>query len=514
MGFDCRTDGKENLPVYAAADGYISKVTIEPAGFGRCIRIAHPNGYTTLYAHLNDFNPALEKYVTEQQYKLQTWKIELDIPANLFPVKKGDFIAYSGNTGGSQGPHTHFEIRETATDKVLNPALFGLPIPDNVPPRILRLAMYDRNVSVYEQSPKMYGVRKSGAVYTAPMITANTNKISFAISAVDSYTGSANPNGIYQAVIYEDETPLSGFQINNIDYLETRYVNAHIDYKLRSNGDPFVEHLSRLPGYPEGIYKDMNGNGVIELPDENVHHIKIEVKDANDNTAVLKFDIKKNAGVSDIIKKTTARDPKEFYPGYLNVIENANISFILPENDLYDSVRVYVNQTAVNTKNAVSDRFQILSGLIPSHVYFPVKIKADVDKKYRDKIVMVRSWGSKSDYSKTEFENGWYKASFREFGYFQLLLDTEQPTIAPVGFRDGMNCRGLGRIIFVVNDNTKVISSFRAELDGNWLRFTNDKGKSFIYKFDSHCPPGNHQLKITAIDCVGNVAEKTYNFVR
>jgi murein DD-endopeptidase MepM/ murein hydrolase activator NlpD len=149
MGLDCRTDAKVNQIVVAAADGYITRVTIEPFGFGRCIVINHPNGYSTLYAHLNNFNPALEKYVTAQQYKLQSWKVDLKIPEGMFPVKKGEFISYSGSTGGSQGPHTHFEIRETKTDKVLNPMLFGMPIPDNVPPTILRLYVYDRNINDY-----------------------------------------------------------------------------------------------------------------------------------------------------------------------------------------------------------------------------------------------------------------------------------------------------------------------------------------------------------------------------
>jgi hypothetical protein len=142
MGLDVRTDSKENMNVLAAAEGYVAKVHIDATGFGRALYINHPNGFTTLYAHLNDFNPEIEQYVKEQQYRLKKWNIDLEIPAGILPVKKGGFIAYSGNTGGSQGPHIHFEIRETATDKVLNPLLFGMPIPDRQAPDLIRLAIY------------------------------------------------------------------------------------------------------------------------------------------------------------------------------------------------------------------------------------------------------------------------------------------------------------------------------------------------------------------------------------
>ncbi len=521
MGLDCKTDQHENLPVYAAADGYIAKVRIEPAGFGRCIMINHPNGLTTLYAHLNDFNPVLEKYVTEQQYKQQAWKIKLDIPAGLFRVKKSDFIAYSGNTGGSQGPHTHFEIRDTETDKVLNPLLFGMPIPDNVPPQILRLCLYDRTISVYEQNPKFIPIRKVNGIYTTYLVTVNTNKVSFGISAIDKYSGSTNQNGIYQAILYEDEKPIVGFQIDSITYDETRYVNAHIDYKLRNSGGPFVEHLSRLSGYPEGIYKDFNGDGVIWLDDNNIHHIKIEVKDTYGNTSLLKFDIKEDATFNRITKTESSmpEQSKEFFPGFVNVFENNNISFYLPENDLYDSVQLQFKEITATNFDAASPVFQIFSGLIPSHNYFPVTIKSSAGNQYKDKIVMHRYWGDKNDYAKAipianGNENGWYSASFREFGYFQLMIDTTPPIITPVSFRNGMNCRGIDRIVFIITDDTKEIKNFRAELDGKWLRFTNDKGEAFIYKFDNYCLPGKHELKITAEDCVGNVAEKIYSFVK
>jgi murein DD-endopeptidase MepM/ murein hydrolase activator NlpD len=511
MGLDCRTDQKQNLPVLAAADGYIAKVKIESFGFGRAIYINHPNGFTTLYAHLNNFNPELEKYVTEQQYKLKSWKVFLDIPAGLFPVKKGTFIAYSGNTGGSQGPHVHFEIRDTQTDKVLNPSLFGFPLPDNVPPTIFRLAVYDRSISTYEQSPKFYPVKKLKDGYAAPLIVCNTDKISFGITATDKYSGSNNPNGIYEATVYDNETPVIGFQLDNISYDETRYLNAHIDYKLRSSGGPWVEHLSRLPGYTNSIYKPGNSDGVVSLEDDSIHHIKIAVKDAYGNTSLLQFEIKRVPAVAEKIK--SAANPfmgeKNFQPGFINLFENSNISFYLPENALYDSIRFKYNEMAAASGYTI---FQLHNTSVPVQTYFPVKIKAA--SPLPGKMVMHRFSNGKDDYAKTEYESGWYKASFREFGSFQLLVDTIAPGISPVGFHDNMNCSKLSSLRFVVLDNTEEIKNFTATIDGNWIRCSNDKGRTFIYVFDEYCPPGEHELKITAEDQVGNVAEKIYHFTR
>src|SRR5215208_6718271 len=152
MGLDIRTQQKVNLPVYAAADGYIVRVSVEPGGFGQAIYINHPNGFTTLYGHLNSFFSDLAEYVKKQQYAQESWRINLMLPPDLFPVKKGALIARSGSTGASEGPHVHFEIRDTKTENCLNPLLFGFPVPDAVPPTLIRLATYDRNKSTWEQS--------------------------------------------------------------------------------------------------------------------------------------------------------------------------------------------------------------------------------------------------------------------------------------------------------------------------------------------------------------------------
>lgn len=517
MGLDCKTDQKQNMHVVAAADGYVAHVRIEPSGFGRAIYINHPNGLTTLYGHLNDFFPELEKYVKEQQYKLKSWQVFLDIPANLFAVKKGQFIAFSGNTGGSQGPHTHFEIRDTKTDKVLNPSLFGFPIPDNVPPTLMRLAMYDRCISTYSQTPKLYSLKKVNGNYTpiSSTIITNTDRVSFGMSAVDRYTGSANPNGIYEAILYNDGRPVVGFQLDNISYNETRYLNAHIDHKLKTGGGPYVEHLSRLPGYPESVYKDFESDGIINLEDDSTHQIKVEVKDAYGNLSVLQFAVKRGS-INENKYKQDFTSEQKFTPGFINIFERDDIQVILGEKDLYDSINFMYSKKASATPQAVSALHTVHTALVPVHGYYTVRLKPDrsLQNIDADKIIMQRTWSSKIDVVKPEKEGNWFTAKFREFGNFQLLVDEIPPVIAAIGIHENAYLSRSSQIIFTVTDNMKEIKNFRAELDGKWLRFTNDKGRSFIYKFDEMCPQGNHELKVSVDDEAGNQTTKIFHFTR
>jgi hypothetical protein len=296
MGLDIKTMARVNLPVYAAADGYIARIKIEPFGFGRAIYINHPNGFTTLYAHLNDFSPAIESYVKQQQYEKESWQVFLELPPNLFVLKKGDFIANSGTTGGSQAPHLHFEVRRTLDDVNLNPMLFGFPLADQTKPVILRLAIYDRTKSTYEQSPRIIPVRNSpnGNVNMPVPIQVGSNKISFAISAYDTHSGSTNANGIYEAILYDNDRLVTDFVMDKISYNETRYINAHVDYKTRANGGPFLQHLSRLPGYVNPIYLNTGSDGVLDVSDGSVHKIRIVVKDAYNNSSELNCTVQSN----------------------------------------------------------------------------------------------------------------------------------------------------------------------------------------------------------------------------
>lgn len=514
MGVDIRTLQKENLPVYAAADGYIAKIKIEPAGFGRAIYINHPNGYTTLYAHLNDFFPELDAFVKQQQYQQECWDVFLeDIPPDLFPVTKGDFIAYSGNTGGSQAPHLHFEIRKTIDDVNVNPLLFGFPLPDITKPVIIRLALYDRTRSTYEQYPKIVPLKKnvSGYITVPSLIKTSSPKISFAISAFDTHTGSANQNGIYEAWLYDNDTLITGFRMDNISYDDTRYLNAHIDYKTRAGGGPYLQHVSQLPGYLNSIYANIKGDGVIDISDSAVHNMKIVVKDTYENTSELMYSVQYN-GPSPIIQPPA---DKLFYPGLIDGYEAGDCEFFIDENCLYDLVHVKYSRAFSASLTVFSPVHNIGALHIPLQDSFVVRIKptSAVSLK-KEHIVMQRSGVSGKSVQKVEWHNDWATARFRDFGSFQLLLDEEPPVITAFGIVNGANLSKATRIAFTVNDNYGRCKNFRAELDGKWLRFTNDKGRTYIYRFDDMCPPGRHELKVTAEDEAGNRATKLYEFER
>jgi murein DD-endopeptidase MepM/ murein hydrolase activator NlpD len=510
MGLDVRTNQRQNIPVVAAAAGYIAKVKIEPWGFGRAIYINHPNGLTTLYAHLNNFYPALETYITNLQYKTKSWEQFVDIPANLFIVQQNDLIAYSGNTGGSQGPHVHFEIRDTKSDKVLNPLLFGFALADNVPPKLSRLALYDRCKSTYEQAPRFIPISGNGKNYKAATIIANTDKVSFAIGATDAMNATPNPNGIYSATIYDNGVKNVAFTLDSIDYTDTRYLNANIDHKTKFNGGPWLQHVAKLDGYPVGTYQPYAGNGVILLTDDQPHQIKIVVQDAYGNSTTLEFAVQRKLGYQTPPIKDSALVGKKilFTPTYGNIYEGDFARCYLPEGAIYDSFRFTYSYVKDVNGNPIHT---LHTPAVPVHTSFPVSLRQTCAQP--NKMVMRRFWYGKQDFKKPTIYKDWYTANFKSLGNYQLIEDTEAPKIQALGITNGANLSKAISIKFKITDNTEDLT-FEALLDDQWLRFSYDKGEIFIYQFDDKCTPGPHTLKIKATDCVGNTTTATYNFTR
>jgi hypothetical protein len=513
MGLDIRTQQRENLPVYAAAEGYVSRIVVEPGGFGQAIYINHPNGYTTLYAHMNAFYAELQQHVKSDQYKQESWKIDLEFSPEQFPLNKGDYIGLSGNTGGSQGPHVHFEIRDAKTEKVLNPLLFGFPIADAVPPSIVRLAMYDRNKSTYMQSPQLLNLQKT----KNSLIKVGSNKISFAVGATDRFTGSNNPNGIYAARIYFDEQPVSSFTLNNIGYDETRYINAHIDYPYDYRGGASLQHISPLPGATEVAYNTSRNDGIIELLDNEPHEITVIVDDANFNTTKFSFRIQCDGSLAPAVFNSSA---EQFSPNQINVFERESsqpfeqggFQIVSSEKSIYDTVNISFAVLPASTTNAVSQQYNFLTAMIPSHDSVTVRIKPAfaISDEWKDRIVIKNVCGSRTYIQKAVWQKGWLMAKFRQFGLYQALIDNVPPVINSVS----TNLSKARSIVFRPTDNFNAIKSFRAELDGQWLRFTNDKGKSWIYTFDEKFPGGEHELKVRVEDEAGNVTQRVWNVRR
>jgi Peptidase family M23 len=515
MGLDMRTNQKANQPVYAAAGGYIAYAGIRPASFGRFIIINHPNGLSTLYGHLNDFFPALEEYVTAHQYQRESWATELEIPKDKFPVTKGSFIAYSGSTGGSQGPHVHFEIRVTKTGECLNPLLFGFPLADNVPPSMVKLALYDRSISVYEQTPRFFALKKAGNEYgipKIPVLKTGLQKISFGLQAYDRINGSLNQDGIYSAKLFFDDQLQVEFMIDSIDYNETRYMNAQVDYKYHANGGPFLQHLAKLPGDHGGVYHPVAGDGTIFLSDSDVHELRVEIADCYKNSSTLRVMIQYDDGLAGVSKP--AQQPV-FAPGLVNVLEKPDFEVFLPENCLYDSIDPFYFRNNSATAYAVSALHQLNDESLPLHNNLRIRIRPDktIPDDWKNKIVIRRTYRNSTStrIAKWQGNTPWLSAEFGDFGMFQAFADIIPPSLNDLGKGDTIDLSPAGRIVFTPTDNFGV-KDFRAELDDQWLRFTNDKGRSWIYLFDERCGYGVHKLKVTVEDIVGNKTTKTWWF--
>lgn len=512
MGLDLFTERRTGLPVLAAADGYVGRVKVEPGGFGRALYLYHPDGTTTLYAHLERFEPALEEAVSQRQYAMESWQMEWEVPAGAFPVRRGQYVGNSGNTGASAGPHVHFEVRRTRDDLCLNPLLFGLPLPDAVPPDIHRLAVYDRNRSVYEQSPSLHAFRRTPQGYEVPgVILVRTDRVSLAIGATDRMSGVPNPNGIHAATLWEEGHPLAGFRLDRIGYDSTRFLNAHVDFKTRANGGPWLQFLLPLPGDAlSGIRTQNPGLREVRLSDTLPHRFRITVQDASGNTSQAFLTLRRTGTPV----RATAEEGVPMLPGHVGVFETHSVQAVLDESALYDTIHFRHAERPATGILSFSNVHALHRTDVPVHNFFTVRMlpQRPVPAALADRMVIRRTGTGSPKVSKAKAESGWYTARFREFGDFELLADAAPPVIAIAGLPDGGRLAG-PTLTVRVTDDLGSFRNFRGEIDGRWVLFA-QQGGAFTYRVDERCPPGRHTLTVGVEDEAGNKSVRSVVFTR
>lgn len=522
-GLDIKTQGKENLPVYAAAEGYISRIKTDKGGFGHAIYITHPNGYTTLYAHLNKYEPALQAYLRKQQYERKRWDVDLQLQPSQFPVQRGQQIAWSGNTGSSTAPHLHFEIRDNETEHPLNPQLFGLKVVDDIAPTLREIVFYGKNI--YD-GPLLWAVlTKKGDNYKPAV--ASTSKyhlvndtlqvpsglIGIGLNIDDYMNNSENTITFYTAKMYIDGELQSEITLDDIGYEESRYMHAYADYRIKELNKKWIQCLFRLPGNNlKKVYTHLNGTkGRADFSDGRTHELRIKITDNNNNSSDIQL------YVQPVERPTPATSSEGCLPispdGNEFEFSAPSLSFRLSNRHIYDEVCLDIRSTP--DASLLSDKHRIHYPYIPIHRYFDLQLKPNktIPLHLRSKVVLMYSDGKDVDGKAATFsEQGWYKASVRNFGTYWLDMDTTAPRITSP-HKKGANLSAARQITITAKDAVTSVSKFSGNIDGKWVCFE-QHGNTFFYEFDDHCPKGKHELVFTARDENGNEATFKMNFIR
>jgi Peptidase family M23 len=305
-GLDIKSNsGGEGDSIFSAEAGFVSKIKILRGGYGKVLYVSHPNGYTTVYAHLKSFSETINNYVNAIQHSTQSYEINIALDSNLFRVNRGQHIAYLGNTGRSSGPHLHFEIRETHSDNPMNPLLFGIKPFDDIAPTITGVSLAGLNED-FQKTDQVHKKTKKGkgGSYTPLILEVDADVAGLSISGYDQNNGSSNKNGIYKMEMYVDDVLYYGFNINTFTFAESPIIEAHTDYEARQSQRRTEVLCYKLPGNTLSIIDYNYNNGLIPLEETSYKNVKILLKDFEGNESVQLLQIRKKTATSTKVKQS------------------------------------------------------------------------------------------------------------------------------------------------------------------------------------------------------------------
>lgn len=513
-GIDLKIDRSLNTNyVVAVMEGIVRRINVAPDGYGNLLILDHPNGFSSLYAHLDRFSADIQEIVRNYQSINQTFEVNLD-SLNI-PVSQGQVIGVIGNSGASNGPHLHFEIFNTATNHSYNPLLFGIKTIDTTPPVFQKLKIIGLDDEYNQLNNKTYNLKKiknDSYALTVDTLYYGADQVGFDIMGYDIVSGTTNHNGIYKLSMKVDSIPFFAFTLNNLNQNLNSHYKAHIDQKEYLNTGKIYHRLFKLPGNELDIYDISSENSKIRIDTAKVRLIEIIAEDFDGNISKLKFHIKRDTitlkvnkpkfnyqiesekkyEIADTDLKLKFAENSFFKKTYLNLTK--------PDSSLYSAqIKIDINNEAF--KN-------------PADFY----IKPLITDKYADKLCIVKINGSKKKNIGGIMIDGYMYVKISEEGTFVLLPDTIAPTLKALNFSTNMKKKD--RFIFSVTDNFSsglTVPHLKASgfIDDQWVLFEYDKKyRSLVYKFDKNLKPGKHSLKLIVEDTRGNKTEFLKDFIR
>ena len=523
-GIDIRTEAKEGQPVYAPADGYVSRIDISAWDGGKTLHITHPDGYRTVYMHLSAYCGKIGDFVHDYQYGHKIYAFNIELPPDSIKVKKGDLMALTGNTGGSMGPHLHYEIRLAENDQTINPLYFGLPYSDPLPPSIAGIKLYpaspfttingkDRELKVY---PKQQITNKKGKKTQAFSDTITiSGRFYTGIYTYDQMeVGSTSKNGVEKIELYVDDELFHSYCVPSFMFEETRAINALIDYRqYQRNGEYYI--LSRrLRGDPTNFINVRSNYGYLQFDDGKTHKLQYRVSDYKGNTTCRNFFVRSDTTsrvIHDSSKYLLASGELAVYYKPF-ILTRDGFALSIDAYNLYENDEVVYYSVADAGRITKQHCVALKRNPLPPHdkVNITLAIPETVPHALRSKLVVVCVNGKRVRACPTKIEGDMASATSRNWGGFALRLDTIPPTIRISGLPKLRE----QRLSVIVEDNLAGVESYSCTVNGEWQVVEHDGKTSSLILDGDLLRPGKNTLVYTVTDAVGNCSTKSFTVTK
>lgn len=500
-GLDIKTQQRTGLRVLASADGFVSRIKVSHFGYGKALYISHPNGYTTVYAHLQNFAPNIEAYVKKLQYEKESYEIEVFPTPDVLPVTKESLIAYSGNTGGSGGPHLHFEIRDKQ-ERPINPMLFGIDIKDTTNPIVDAIYAYplDQNsfVNNSNKKQKLRLIPLKNGDYTTESIEA-IGTIGFGIETFDRQDLAANSNGVYNIQSFVNGNRIFEIDLKSFSFDETQHINQLIDYKHYIEKKERIQKLFKKNNPLTILNSDFN-NGFLSVEDSTNSVYKIRIADYKNNESWVTINIKgsKNSIAEPKPIKTT---PYLVKTDQTTTLKKESVTVDFYRDTFYEDF--YID---FDVKN---DTLLLHKDNIPAMKSFNISYDvSNYNNEDINKLYIARLVGYKNNplYIFTKRNKNSLVASTKTLGKYALATDNSEPTISPINFKNNQWLSNYRFLKVKIDDRDSGISNFRATVNEKWILMEYDyKTKTLTYDFnDGVVTDTKNNLKVIVTDNVGN----------